>query len=99
MAKKPKDELDKLLDNLDFKNLSANEITGPDGLLKELSKRMLERAMSAEIDDHLGYEKHQRSPESKKNHEMEQVKKLFLRISEMFLLIYLEIGMVNLNHK
>jgi len=55
--------------------------------------------MSAEIDDHLGYEKHQRSPESKKNHEMEQVKKLFLRISEMFLLIYLEIGMVNLNHK
>ena len=41
MAKKPKDELDKLLDNLDFKNLSANEITGPDGLLKELSKRML----------------------------------------------------------
>lgn len=67
MAKKPKDELDKLLDDIDFKNLSANEITGPDGLLKELSKRMLERAMNAELDDHLGYERHQRTTDSKIN--------------------------------
>ncbi len=63
MAKKSKDGLDKLLDSIDFKNLSKEEITGPDGLLKELSKRMLERAMNAEMDDHLGYEKHQRSPD------------------------------------
>ena len=34
MAKKSKDELDKLLDSIDFKNLSKEEITGPDGLLK-----------------------------------------------------------------
>ena len=61
MAKKQKDELDNLLDSIDFKNLSADEITGPGGLLKELSKRMLERAMNAEMEDHLGYEKHQRS--------------------------------------
>lgn len=67
MAKRPKDELDKLLDDIDFKNLSANEITGPDGLLKELSKRMLERAMNAEMDDHLGYERHQRTTDSKIN--------------------------------
>lgn len=67
MAKKQKDELDSLLDSIDFKNLSANEITGPGGLLKELSKRMLERAMNAEMDDHLGYEKHQRNLDSKLN--------------------------------
>jgi len=67
MAKKPKDELDKLLDSIDFKNLSKEEIAGPDGLLKELSKRMLERAMNAEMDSHLGYEKNQRTAESKTN--------------------------------
>jgi putative transposase len=61
MAKRSKDGLDKLLDSIDFKNLSANEITGPEGLLKELSKRMLERAMNAEMDEHLGYERHQRA--------------------------------------
>lgn len=58
---KSKDQIDKLLDGIDFKNLSSEEITGPDGLLKLLSKRMLEKAMEAEMEDHLGYEKHQRS--------------------------------------
>ena len=67
MAKKTKDELDKLLDGIDFKNLSANEITGPEGLLKELSKRMLERAMNAEMDNYLGYNKHQRTTDVKTN--------------------------------
>lgn len=64
MAKKQKDRLDALLDSIDFKNLSANEITGPEGLLKELSKRMLERAMNAEMEEHLGYEKHKRNSDS-----------------------------------
>jgi len=64
MAKKQKDRLDTLLDSIDFKNLSANEITGPEGLLKELSKRMLERAMNAEMEEHLGYEKHKRNSDS-----------------------------------
>jgi putative transposase len=67
MAKKSKDKLDKLLDSIDFKNLSKEEITGPDGLLRELSKRMLERAMNVEMDDHLGYEKHQRTADQKSN--------------------------------
>ncbi|MCZ2154976.1 MAG: hypothetical protein LC114_13925 [Bryobacterales bacterium] len=34
------------------------EITGPDGLLKQLTKRFLERAMAAELTHHVGYEKH-----------------------------------------
>lgn len=34
------------------------DITGEDGLLKQLTKALLERAMDAELTDHLGYEKH-----------------------------------------
>jgi putative transposase len=34
------------------------DITGDKGLLKKLTKALLERAMEAELTDHLGYEKH-----------------------------------------
>ena len=34
------------------------DITGPDGLLKLLTKTVLEAALEEEITDHLGYEKH-----------------------------------------
>lgn len=34
------------------------DIAGKDGLLKQLTKALLERAMQAEMTDHLGYEKH-----------------------------------------
>jgi putative transposase len=33
-------------------------LTGPDGLLKQLTKSVIETALSEEITDHLGYEKH-----------------------------------------
>lgn len=36
--------------------MRVRTITGPDGLLKHLTKRVVERAMSAELSDHLGYE-------------------------------------------
>ena len=38
---------------------SPEEIAGPGGLLKQLTKALLERAMSAELAHHLGYEKHE----------------------------------------
>ena len=34
------------------------ELLGPDGLLSELTKSVIERALHAELTDHLGYEKH-----------------------------------------
>ncbi len=34
------------------------ELLGPDGLLTELTKSVLERALAAELTDHLGYEAH-----------------------------------------
>ena len=46
--------LDKLLK--DYKK--PEDLVGENGLLKELTKRLLERAMSAEMTEHVGYEKH-----------------------------------------
>jgi putative transposase len=41
---------------------TEEEIAGPGGLLAELTKRLVERAMEVEITDHLGYEPHQEPP-------------------------------------
>jgi putative transposase len=48
-----------LIDNLlkDYKK--PEDLMGENGLLKELTKRLLERAMSAEMTEHLGYERHE----------------------------------------
>lgn len=34
------------------------DLIGDNGLMKELTKRLLERVMSAEMTEHVGYEKH-----------------------------------------
>src|SRR3954452_5338648 len=34
------------------------ELLGPDGLLSQVTKAVLERALEEELTDHLGYEKH-----------------------------------------
>src|SRR4029453_5729061 len=34
------------------------ELVGPNGLLSQLTKRVLETALEAEISEHLGYDKH-----------------------------------------
>jgi putative transposase len=46
--------LDKLLANYE----RPEDITGENGLLKQLTKAILERALKAELTTHLGYEKH-----------------------------------------
>lgn len=53
-----KELLDGLLDQLlkDYKK--PEDILGEQGLLKQLSKAILERALGAELTEHLGYEKH-----------------------------------------
>jgi len=47
-----------LIDDLlkDYKK--PEDLIGENGLLKQLTKRLLERAMSAELTEHVGYEKH-----------------------------------------
>jgi transposase-like protein len=55
---------DELLDSLmkDYKN--PEDLIGETGLLKQLTKQLLERAMAAEMTEHLGYEKN--APTGKK---------------------------------
>jgi transposase-like protein len=36
----------------------GHRASGPDGLLSQLTKRVLETALEAEMSDHLGYDKH-----------------------------------------
>ena len=55
MAEKSK--LDAALDEL-LAGKSTEEIVGQGGVLKQLTKALLERAMGAELSNHLGYEKH-----------------------------------------
>lgn len=49
---------DELIDELLAGARTAEEIAGPDGLLGQLTRRLLERALQAEITEHLGYEPH-----------------------------------------
>ena len=48
----------KLIDKLLADYKKPEDIIGENGLLKQLTKALLERAMKAEMTDHLGYEKH-----------------------------------------
>lgn len=50
--------VDELLDILMKEYKKPEDLIGENGLLKQLTKRVLERAMQAEMTDHLGYDKH-----------------------------------------
>lgn len=50
-------ELNELLDRL-LEGKRPEEILGKDGLVNELTKRLMERVLEGELTDHLGYEKH-----------------------------------------
>ena len=46
---------------------TEEEIAGPGGLLAQLTKRLVERAMEVELTDHVGYEPHQEPPGGARN--------------------------------
>jgi putative transposase len=53
---------DELVDELLAGARTEEEIVGPGGLLSQLTRRLVERAMEVELTDHLGYEPHQEPP-------------------------------------
>jgi putative transposase len=53
---------DELVDELLAGARTEEEIVGPGGLLSQLTKRLVERAMDVELTDHLGYEPHVEPP-------------------------------------
>lgn len=59
------EEVEKLLDQLNI--TKDTQIVGEGGLLKELTKRLLERALEGEMTAHLGYEKGERGSEGRSN--------------------------------
>ena len=63
----PKEIPDELIDRLLAGREGPEAITGPDGLLKQLTKRVVERAASAELSEHLGYELGEGPPEGRSN--------------------------------
>ena len=54
---KEKDAIDLVLDNFDLHGMTKDEITGPDGLAKQLTRRFYEYALQVGMDEHPGYEK------------------------------------------
>ena len=60
------EELDTMLDEL-VKDRTPEEILGESGLVKELTKRLVERALEGEMTAHLGYEKHAESGKNSGN--------------------------------
>src|SRR5205809_1159291 len=53
---------DEVIDELLAGASTEEEIAGPGGLLAQLSKRLIERALEVELTDHLGYLPHQEPP-------------------------------------
>jgi putative transposase len=62
-----KNKIDEMLDGIDFSTLTTDQIAGPNGLIKMLTKRILEKALNTEITDELGYEKYAEKPEDISN--------------------------------
>jgi transposase-like protein len=46
---------DEIIDELLAEQREGREVFGPDGIVTELTKRMMELLLQAELDDHLGY--------------------------------------------
>jgi putative transposase len=57
-GKLPDDVVDELLAGA----RTEEEIVGPGGLLSQLTKRLVERALEVELTDHVGYDRHQEPP-------------------------------------
>jgi hypothetical protein len=53
---------DEVIDELLAGARTEEEIVGPGGVLGQLTKRLVERALHAELTEHLGYEPHQEPP-------------------------------------
>ena len=65
--KKEKDVIDRMLDQIDFHGMTAEELAGENGLLKQLTSRFYSRALEAEMEAHLGYKKHDNSGDNSGN--------------------------------
>lgn len=62
-----RNEQDRLLDELLKGCKSPEDILGKHGVLRQMTKRMVERALAAEMTEHLGYAPHERGEQPRPN--------------------------------
>ena len=62
------DTTEKLLDEILKDYQTPEQILGENGILKQPTKRLAERALQAEMTHHLGYEKHDYQGKATKDH-------------------------------
>ncbi|WP_419241830.1 transposase [Cardinium endosymbiont of Nabis limbatus] len=55
---RPKDGISQAIDVLIDSGVDLSTLFDQDGLLKQLSKRLVEKALKSEMDNHLGYNKY-----------------------------------------
>src|SRR6266542_2262216 len=58
---------DELIDQLLGEYQGPEQLTGPDGLINRLRRRLIERAAGAELEQHLGYPPGAEPPEAQPN--------------------------------
>ena len=58
---------DELIDQLLGEYQGPEQLTGPDGLINQLRRRLIERAAGAELEQHLGYPPGAEPPEAQPN--------------------------------
>jgi putative transposase len=58
---------DELIDRLLGEYTGPEQLTGPDGLINQLRKRLIERAAGAELERHLGYRQGAEAPDGQPN--------------------------------
>ena len=73
-----KDELDVMLDSLDLKCLTQEEVVGQNGLIKRLTGKILQRVLDAEMTHHLGYDKNSNLGDNSGNSRNGHTKKTIL---------------------
>src|SRR5215831_17541233 len=77
-----------LIDNLlkDYKK--PEDLIGENGLLKQLTKQLLERAMAAELTEHVGYEKHNAAGRNSGNSRNEKHQTRFTGFDDQIISLY-----------
>ncbi len=87
MTKTTTDRIDtELVDQLLRNYKKPEDVLGENGLLKQFTKALLERAMQVELSEHLGYEKHSadgdNSGNSRERHVRENAQGRLWRIAD-----------------
>ena len=73
----PKDIPDELIDALLANYQKPDDLLGKNGILEQLTKRVMERALQAEMTYHLGHERQRQHPQRHKQKNLEGEERLF----------------------